>query len=166
MRTTTTKRRGGARDGLTLVEIVMAVAVLSIFLVGMFATLANAQLADVLTRERAAASEAAFTMLDTVMTSDFDLMANRSLAFDVEFDTGRSGAQPRLAPARTFPTDVWTSMGQTPPATITTPGVVVTRTGVDGDPGNADLMEVRVMVAWRASDGTDQRIDVTTRRVR
>lgn len=154
------------RDGLTLVEIVIAVAILSVFLVGMFATMASAQRADVLTRERTAASEAAFTMLDTIMTSDFDLMSNRTLTFNVEFDTGRAGTQPFLAPAASFPTDVWTSWGQTAPTTFPTAGVVVTRTGVDGDAGNTDLMEVRVMVAWRAFDGTDQRLDVTSRRVR
>lgn len=167
--TTSTRRAPRGRDGLTLVEIVMAVALLSIFLLGMFTTLANAQRADMLTRERAAASEAAFTMLDTVLTSDFDLMSNRTLAFNVEFDTGQSGTQPFLTRAKTYPTDIWTELGQTAPTSITTAGVAVTQTAVEdftGDTGNSDLMEIRIMVAWRACDGSDQRIDVTTRRVR
>lgn len=167
----TREQRGArsAREGLTLVEIIMAVGVLSIFLVGMFATMASAQRADVLTRERAAASEAAYTMLDTIMTSDFDAVSDRTLAFNVEFDTGRAGGQPFLTPAQSFPTDIWTAMGQTAPTSFATAGVAVTRAGVEdfaSDTENPDLMEIRVMVAWRAADGSDQRIDVTSRRTR
>lgn len=151
------------RDGLTIVEIVLALGVLSIFLTGIFAAMLHAQRADVLTRERAAASEACFRELDRVMGNpSFALIADVTDSFEVRYDTGRSAAGEPLSvplePADPYPAEL---ASRPNPAHA---GTVVTVQDPDGD-GSADVLEVRVTVAWRAVDGSNQRIDAVARRL-
>lgn len=156
------------RGGLTLVEIVMACAVLSIVLLGMFGAMNSSQRADVLTRERAAAAEACHAMLDSMLTGAVPGAGSvLEVQFPVSYDTG-NGSVP-LDPAVNYPSDPWTFSGTAQP-TMTVAGIAMAKTGVNiGDTvneANDDLCEVRVLVAWRSADGTDQRIEAVSRRVR
>ncbi len=162
----TLRRRPSAREALTLIEVVIAVAILSVILLGMFSAIASAQQADRLTREHAAVSEAAFNVMDEMLTGGVpeDGDPARVLQFPVTINTGRG--QVDLLPARSFPTDLWTLAGATAPAPVTEPGVAVAYIKVDGDAANTDLMEVRVLVAWQSADGSDQRVELVSRRVR
>lgn len=149
--------------GLTIVEIVLALGVLSIFLTGVFAAMLHAQRADVLTRERAAASEACFRELDRVLSNpSYATVVNIVDTFDVRYDTGRSAAgepvSASLGPADPYPADLQ------PRPSATHAGTVVTVQDPDGD-GSNDVLEVRASVAWRAADGSNQRVDAVARRV-
>jgi type II secretory pathway pseudopilin PulG len=161
-----------ARAALTLLEVVVAIGVLSIVLLGVFSAMSSAQRSDTLTRERAAASEEAFKMLDSLLAGEVPDLAGPNVAvpFDVPFNSSR------LVPADPYPTDPWTWVGETPPSSVTMAGIAVARVGVDmldddgTDPENDDLMEVRVTVAWRSAawqvGQADQRIDIVGRRLR
>lgn len=147
-------------QGLTLIEVVIATGILSIFVLGMFSALTSAQRADVLTREHAAASEACFSMLDAVLGGAVpDSSGAVEVPFAVDVKT-TAGARP-LVPASPYPDDPWTFLGRTAPTTVSQPGIAVARI-VEGE----DLMEVRVTVAWRAADNTNQRLEVVSRRLR
>lgn len=157
-----------SRGGLTLVEIVMAAGVLSVVLLGMFGAMNTSQKSDVLTRERAAAAEACHAMLDSMLTGPVPGVGSPlEVQFAVSYDTGNGSVS--LEPAATYPSDPWTFTGGTQP-TMTMAGIAVAKVGVNiGDTANEvndDLMEVRVLVAWRAADGTDQRVEAVSRRVR
>lgn len=155
---------GSGRDGLTLIEVVVAAGVLSVILLGTFSAVSAAQRSDVLTRERAAASEACFAMLDAVLTGPVPAAGEAlAITFPASYDTGRGSVD--LRPADPFPSEPWTFIGESPPATVTQAGIAVARVGVDGA-ANEDLMEVRVLVAWRAADGTNQRVEAVSRRLR
>lgn len=163
---TLSRREAREQDGLTLVEVVMSVGVLSVILLGMFSAMASAQRTDALTRERAAASEAAFNMLDAVLSGPVPAAGEFvELPFNVEVDTGKAGTLPVLRPANPFPTSPWTFIGQPAPSPVMQAGIAVARVGVD-DGNDVDLMEVRVLVAWRAADDTNQRIELVSRRLR
>lgn len=163
-----------SRSGLTLIEIVMATAVLSIVLLGMFGAMDSSQRADVLTRERAAAAEACHSMLDSVLTGPMPGSGNAlELAFAVNYDTGNGNVP--LKPATTYPSDPWTFKGSGSGAPmlagVAVAGVAIVKGGVnvgDGTPNedNTNLIEARVLVAWRSADGSDQRVEATSRRVR
>ncbi|MBX3470683.1 MAG: prepilin-type N-terminal cleavage/methylation domain-containing protein [Planctomycetes bacterium] len=164
--------RPRGREGLTLVEVVIAVGILSLILLGTFGAMATAQRTDLLTRERMAAAEACYNALDTILTGEVPAAgASVSFQFPVAFKSGRDTLTP-LRPAFAYPTDLWTWASVAPPAPITLAGVAVAKVGVNAtnpdanDAGNVDLMEARVMVAWRAADGTDQRFEARARRVR
>jgi len=161
------RRSPRSRGGLTLVEVVMAAGVLSVVLLGMFSAMNASQQSDVLTRERAAASEACHAMLDSMLTGSVPGAGTAlEVQFPVNYATGNGNVA--LEPAAAYPSDPWTFIGQTQP-TMTVAGVAVAKVGVNvgtTDEANDDLMEVRVLVAWRAADGTDQRVEAVSRRVR
>ena len=170
-------RSPGRRDGLTLLEVVFAVVVLSVVLLGVFSAMNSAQRADVLTRERQAASEKASEMLDTLLSGEVPAAgAFLAIPFEVPFNTGRAGARPNLTPAEPFPTDAWTWAGAPVPSPVTQAGIAVARVGVDMtndggiDANNANLMEVRVVVAWRSAawqvGQSDQQLELVGRRIR
>jgi type II secretory pathway pseudopilin PulG len=156
------RKPASRREALTLVEILFALAVLSILLLGVFATLATAQKASIMARERAAASESCFRQLDLVLANPtFDAVADTSGVFEVEYDTGRGGVH-LAAAADPYPTELESVR---PPASHDKPGTVVTVRDPDGD-GSAGVLEVRVTVAWRSVDNTNQRLDAVARRLR
>lgn len=168
---------GGRRGGLTLLEVVFACVVLSVVLLGVFSAMGSAQRADVLTRERQAASEKASEMLDTLLSGEVPAAgAFQAIAFDVPFNTGRAGLAPNLTPAEPFPMDAWTWAGAPAPSSVTQAGIAVARVGVDPtndagtDANNANLMEVRVVVAWRSAawrpGQPDQQLELVGRRIR
>jgi prepilin-type N-terminal cleavage/methylation domain-containing protein len=202
-----TQQQLSSRSGLTLIEIVMATAVLAVVLLGMFSAMNNSQRADMLTRERAAAAEACHAMLDTMLTGALPAPTDPAtvVLFPVYYQTGNGevdttnnvdddgdgivddSGEVVLKPAATYPSDPWTFSGTTQPGasamtvlvgTVATPaaGVAVVKAGVDvgntKDENNDDLIEVRVVVAWRSAlvqaNGTpiDQRIEATSRRIR
>lgn len=159
------------RRGLTLLEVVLAVVVLSVVLLGVFTALRTAQRTDALTRERQAASEEAFKMLDTMLSGLLpESGAPVVIPFDVPYQSGV------LRPANPYPTGIWTEAGAVAPSTVTMAGVAVARVNVplvEGDTGaasNDQLIEVRVQVAWRPMDWqpgeNDQRIELVSRRMR
>lgn len=157
----------GGRGGLTLIEVVIAAGVLSLIILGMFSAMNAAQRADVLTRERAAASEACHAMLDSMLTGPVPIAGEAvEVTFPVMYETGNGSVA--LRPATPYPSDPWTFIGE-PQPTMTMAGVAVARVGVNigtTNEANDDLMEVRVMVAWRAADETDQRVEAVSRRTR
>jgi len=91
------RRLREGRRGLSLVEIVFAVALLTIFFTGMFGTLTMTQRAEVSTREHQMASLAAHRKLDELLSiSDFSRLPSSSVgaediegeAFDVTYVSG------------------------------------------------------------------------------
>lgn len=155
------------RDGLTLIECVVAVGVLATMLAGLFAAMAHAMRADVLAREYAAASRAAFAQLDLLMTQSFSgVVASSERGFHVPFSTGSSGSntEVNLPPA---------SAGQLSPhpdvAATTTQdeSQMAGRFTVVQDPdgnGSDELAEIRVTIRWRGADGRDQQVEAVGRR--
>jgi type II secretory pathway pseudopilin PulG len=166
-------RRPSRRDGLTLVETVIATGVLAVLLLGTYSTLGVSQKTTVLTRERNAATEVAFRQLDDLMSLNFDEVAVIShREFTAQYDTGQvdGAGVAQSAPLRVaspypftrptganaaFPGQI--TVVQDPPIDRTNPGA-----GTCGP----DVLELRVTVAWRCADGTNTRVDAVTRRVR
>jgi type II secretory pathway pseudopilin PulG len=162
--------------GLTLLEVVFASAILSFVLLAVFSAMSMVQRSDALTRERQAASEEAFKMLDTMLALDPETTgAGMALPFDVPVHGGGSTVA-NLKPADPYPTDPWDWAGAAAPSPVTMAGIAVAKSGVsleDGETANADavnLIEVRVTVCWRPADwkvgDKDQRIDLVSRRVK
>jgi type II secretory pathway pseudopilin PulG len=141
------------------VEIVFALAVMIMLLTGLFASMLHSQKTDVLTRERAAASEACFAAMDAFLANPAAI-GNGTATFDVSYDSGRSSAGLpvvyTLRPALTYP--VARPVGSTGAGTVT----IINNPDANGNTG---LVEVRVTVAWRAADNTDARVDAVARKV-
>lgn len=161
MRPAETRRRPGAssRAGLTLVEIMFALALMVILIAGLFGSMGYSQKTDILTRERAAASEACFAAMDAFLASPAVTSAGTA-TFEVSYDSGRSvSGLPvvyRLQPAFTYP--VARPVGSTGAGTVT----IIENPEANG---NVALLEIRVTVAWRAADNTDARVDAVARKV-
>lgn len=143
--------------GLTLVEVTFAMAVLALVLVGVFSTVSVAQRATTYTKERQAASESAFEQLDLMMATPFNAMVDGG--FHVTLDTGR-GTTTNMRPAA--PT--FFSPGADDTSMAGHIRIVPLAAGDPQGDGTSDLAEVRITVAWRAADDTNQRLDVVTRR--
>lgn len=148
------------RAALTLVEIMFALGILAILALSVFGTLAYAQRAETVAREHEAASDALVREVDLLLARpDFDAIAGTTAPFPVTNPSGvgalpPSGLLPPLADDPGTPEDESAMAGR----------VEVVR-DPDAD-GSANLLELRGIVAWRSGDGTDQRVDLVTRRAR
>lgn len=152
------------REGLTIIEVAVALALLAGVLVGVFAGISVALRADAAAREHRAASDAAFTQLELRLADDFDAVVGApATGFHVRLEAGHREVV--LTPAsRTFfdpGEDDPTMAGHV--RVVTDPDAA--HRGDEASPSN-NLLEVRVTVAWRSHDGTDQRVDVVSRRAR
>jgi type II secretory pathway pseudopilin PulG len=162
-------RPRSARAGLTLLEIVIAMGLLAVVLLGVFSQMASSMRLDAVARERDAVTRAAFQELeDRVMAiSDgadngpYDqLIAASPISFDVSIQ--RDGTTYLLEPATTSPNP----NGRVGLLTIT-----VDPAGTY-DGGKAHLIRAEAKVRWRsASAGTstedqDQEIVITSMKVR
>ena len=155
------KRSPHTSRGLTLIEVVVATGVLSIVITSMFGTLGGFQRTETMTRERQAASQAAFRQLDLVGASAFSSLGGwNGAAFDVPYND-------TLLPAAFVPINTGLDADRVG-------RVVVVDVDLDGD-GNAedydgdaiaDLVEIRVTCAWRSVDGSDASFEAVTRRSR
>lgn len=155
--------RSQRQRGMTLVEVATSVALLGLLLTGIFATLATAQRAETFTRERQAASSAAFNYLDLVAAHP-DFTGTKitwdGQAFHVPY--GAATLPPASSPINAGADKEKAGRIQ------------VVELDLDGDgeaddydaDGAADLIEVRVTVRWKSSDGSDQRIEALVRRTR
>lgn len=164
-----------AQRGLTLVEVVIATAVLAVLLLGVFSAMAHAIRVDALAREREVAAREALQMIDDrvmVVSTDtaFDALValpddDPSLYFHVRH--ARDGQTFNLPAASTSP--------------IAGPGGEVGKLEIsadlngDGavsasDPGYYDdkphLIAIRATVRWRDADGLDQEVNLTSMKVR
>ncbi len=168
-----TLRRPSTRDGLTLVETIVATSLLAVLLLGTYSTLGVSQKTAVLTRERNAATEVAFRQLDDMMSLNFDEVAALGhREFTAEYDTGQAdGAgvamSVPLRVARPYPFTRPTGANAAFPGQVT----ITQDPPIDGtNPGlgtcGPDVLELRVTVAWRCADGSNARVDAVTRRVR
>ena len=164
--------------GLSLIEVVVAVAMLGLFMLGSTATLANAQRAEGFTREHQHASEAAYRQLDLIMsTPSIDGIAtgqrNGSDIATLAFHVAYQGANLIPADAAFVPPNPEAGGGESTMAGH----VRVVELDLDGDgavddydlDGRADIVEVRVVVAWREGNGgssPNRRVDIAARRTR
>jgi hypothetical protein len=147
--------------GLTLVEVVVATGVLSVVITSMFSVLGSFQRTEVMTRERQAASQAAFRHLDLVGASSFGSLSSwNGAAFDVPYNE-------TLLPGPSVPINTGADADRVG-------RVVIVDVDLDGD-GSAedydgdsvsDLVEIRVTCAWRSVDGQDASFEAVTRRSR
>jgi type II secretory pathway pseudopilin PulG len=161
----------GRRGGLTLLEVVFAVGVLSIILLGVFSAMNTAQRADALTRERRSASEVAFAMMDTLLSGEAPPVVSGVVTPEwTPFAVPHNGST--LKPADPYPMEPFGGVAGAPePPTVG--GIPVAGLALTSVPdvANMNLIEVRVVVAWRPSDWTrvgdpDQRIELVSRRIR
>lgn len=163
------------RRGLTIVEVTVALALLSVVLAGAFGALAVSQRADVAAREHRAASDAAFDALEAYLgTQDLEAMIARGAsAFHAAVDTGHGavnltpasagffdpgGDDPAMAGHVRLVLDPDEPAPPTPPAEEESEDLDAALT--------VELVEVQVTVAWRSHDGADRRVDVVSRRAR
>ena len=158
------RRRLGSRAGMTLIEVVTALAVLAVLLTGLFATLAAAQRTEVATREYQAASAAVYQRLEVVAShrSFSDTLTTwNGAAFHVPYHDDLP-----LPPAAT-PLNAGADAEKAG-------RIEIVEVDVDGDgapddfdgDGSADLIEIRVVAAWRSVDGSDRRVEALVRRSR
>lgn len=148
--------------GLTVVEVTVALAVLTMLLVGVFGAMSVAMRADIAAREHRAASDAAFAQLERRLAEpDFEAVATEGAdGFHVTLDVAGQGSRPKLAPAaRTF-------FDPGPDEATMAGHVRVVRNPDRETPPSDGLIEIRVTVAWRSHDGSDRRVDVASRRSR
>lgn len=155
------------RQGLSLVETTMALALLSLVFTGLFSTMAASQRSTVSAKEQQAASNEAGRQLDLVLSNpSFDaVVANPAYGFPVLVNTGRTDGlgQPvrdRLRRA---------SSGYFDPGAddATMAGHVrIVRDPDHETPPSNDLIEVQVTVAWRSTEGGERRVDLVSRRAR
>lgn len=159
---------GRLRAGLTLIEVVFAIGILAIFLLGLFSTLAMAMKSDALTREHQAASNAALRQLDAIVSiPSFGAIQRSTGAAPVPayafHATYGDGAQFALRAVATPDVPLNTDDAGTAADESTMAGRVVVVTDPAAD-GSAGLIEVRVTVAWLAADNRPARVDVVSRR--
>lgn len=120
------------RAGFSLVELMFAVAVFTIALLGLFSALTSTQQLDSMTRERSEVTMQAVTRMDDVLGEDWDAIDTRNNeAFDVTLTTDSGAITLTPGGGRT----------QSGLVEITTPAT--------------DLRLVHVSVRWRtAANGT------------
>lgn len=158
----------GPRDGLTLIEVVFAVGLLAIFLLGLFSTLAMSMKSDALMREHQAASNAALRQLDAIVAipnfPTIQVSAGTTpvpaYAFHATFGENGTLTLPAMA---TLDVPLNADDTGTPSDESQMAGRVVVVADPDAD-GSTGLVEVRVTVAWRGADNRLARVDVISRR--
>lgn len=176
-----------ARRAVTLVEVAVAAAVLAVFLLGIFSALGVARRAQVLTRERQVASEAAHAKLDELAATPFDELvplAGQGFSARHAFDVGYRFEDPDadgLAAATISLAAVATAedpLNPDDPATAADEAGFAGRLRVsddgdgDGLPDDlddddvTDRLELQAIVVWRGADGAPQRLELVTRRTR
>lgn len=128
------------RRTLSLLELLIATALLSVVLLSLFGSLFSSDRLRTLTRERTAAGLRAVSMLEEVAASDWDALPGRSgETFEVAVETGNGGWQLE------------------PPAGLPAPGLV---TVVDA--ASPDLRQIRVSVRWSSRAGGESRFEMCT----
>lgn len=146
------------RAGLTLVEIVMAVGLFSLLVLGLFSSMTTAMKVEAMTREHQAASEAATRQLDLFMTDPALAFADTTTYFDVQFKTDKdqtgTPTVSLLRPSNPLPTG-WTG---------TRPGRVLVDLDPDGMGDN--MVRITVTVAWRSADGNNMQVSMVSLRTR
>lgn len=161
-------------SGMTLIEVVVATAVLATLLAGVFGCMAHAMRADVLAREYAAASRAAYAVIDRLAAEDYDVAtAEAANGFDVLYPTGQfDGAgvpiEIALSPARVNagdPIGPHPNISGTPEDESQMAGRVTVTAGLNPVTGAADaannLARIDVVICWRGADDRDQRLEAT-----
>ena len=158
------RRQLAVDGGLTLVEVVIASAILSVLLLGLFSSMAHAMRMDALSREREAATRAALQEIDdrvmAVSTAaDFDALVTPTpldVAFHVAIDTGNG--QVNLSPAQSNPANASPS---------TQVGRLTVTTLAEGTYDSVvHLIQARAIVRWRGVDGRDSEVILVSRKVR
>ncbi|MCO5165361.1 MAG: prepilin-type N-terminal cleavage/methylation domain-containing protein [Planctomycetes bacterium] len=155
------RRRGDA--GLSLVEVIVAVAVLATLLLGVFSAMSHAVQTDTAAREMDAASRAIFSEIELLMARpDFDQVTGPS-GFAVQYPTGRTDASgaPIVATLSPSPTNPHPDIAST---TAINEAILPGR--IDVVSINANLKEIQVVVRWRAANNQDQTLSSVARRVR
>lgn len=170
---------GLQRAGLSLIEILFALGILTIVLMGVAATISSAQIAQANAKERLAASMAASAMLeeisDVAKKSGFDaILTYHQSGFAVHYGPGEIGyvrqgtaasvAMKPASPAK-YPTSRASAPAKTPPVD-SLPGYVEV-VDVDDSAGvpRPGIKEVRVTVGWKttAGKGSDDSVVMITR---
>jgi prepilin-type N-terminal cleavage/methylation domain-containing protein len=149
------------RRGLTLLEVVLSTAVLSVVLLGTFSAMAHAARADALSRERDAATRQALLELDdrsaaivTPASFDAELVdPPLDVAFDVLVETARGVRTPLPPAARGHASGRVGRLTATP-----------VRDGTYD--GKVHLVELKASVRWRAADGQDAQVVLSAWKVR
>jgi Tfp pilus assembly protein PilV len=143
------RRPSSLRRTLSLLEVVFALAVLAVALLGLAATLGATQHTVSSTTEHQAASREAFRHLDLVMATPF-------------------GSTADVWDGATFPVEG--PGGVDLPASSSLQAKGMTRAGrvdisvdPDGD-GSTSLLEARVTVSWKDVTGLDRCVEVVCRR--
>lgn len=145
------------RRGFTLVEIVVAMALMAVLLLGLSVTLVHSQQSEVWSREHQAVSEAAFTQLDLVRSTPFATISTNggadvaAYAFNVRYQ----GSTLRPADA------AFEALNAAPNAAMPGHVRVIDRGDYDGD-GTQDLYEIQVVVAWRSAKLGNQRVRISS----
>ena len=151
----------GGRSGLTLLEVVLSAAILAVLLLGAFSAMAHSLRAGALSREREAATRQALLELDhrsaaasTAAQFDAGLIdPPLDAGFDVTIDAGE-GARVHLPLAERGHDN-----GRV--------GRVTATALPDGTyDGRQHLVELRAIVRWRAADGRDAQVVVSSWKVR
>lgn len=148
---------------MTLVEIAVSLALLAVLLTGVFATLAAAQRAEIATREHQAVSAAVFKRLDVVASHPSfsgTLTTWNGATFHVRY--GEHVLQPATSPLNAGANRE--KVGRIEVVAVDVDGDDVPD-DYDGD-GSPDLIEIRIVVAWRSGDGSDRQYDALVRRAR
>lgn len=151
------------RAALTLVEVAVSLGVFSILVLGLMAAMSAGLGHAHVTREHQAASEAAQTELDLAMAQPYDAISNIQKPFPVRYALGTVDVNgipitALVKPARStfYPVDA---------SAPTFAGHVTSVRDPDAN-GSVDLLELRVVVAFRGADDTDYRVDLVARRTR
>lgn len=122
--------------GLSLLEILIAVVLLSLGLLGMFSALLGGQQVDALSREKTHALHAANTQMDEALASTWATLSSRNnTTFDVTFATAGGTSSLKTAADRSKP------------------GLVTV-----SDTAKADLRRVEVSVKWTSRIGSEVEI--------
>lgn len=155
----------GLRQGLTLLEIALALGVLAILFTGVFSALSTGTLAAIDAREAQAATEEALRVMDLYTSQTVDaLLANPEGYFPVLCKTGsRPDGTPKTASLQAGPSAMF---GYTTPDPVTPRRPLYVRVVATPPPLGANLVEVQVMVCWTSTDRTNRRVDLVSRVVR
>lgn len=152
---TSTGSRGlDGRAGLTLVEIAMALGVLSVLLAGLFAAMATSLRAEALTRERQAASEEASRQLDDFLAVPNYAFSNSVATFDVFKKTGAGDVALTPWPGENLNSD-------RPTGEQARVGRIDSTISAD-----AKLATVTVRVVWHGLDDRRQELSLVSAQVR
>jgi type II secretory pathway pseudopilin PulG len=133
---------------MTLIEVVIALGLLVVMLLGVAATLRSSQVSVALTTEHQAASREAFSQLDLVLATPFSSVL--TLWDDATFDVTSPSTGAALPPA--------VSLGA-----VREVGRIDVSVDPDSD-GSSDLLEVRVTINWRDMLGNDRSLEAIGRK--